>query len=140
MNKYQIETYNNINKIACPTVSARIAVSLKEALPEFAKNVNAHTCNTHLEFGEACAKYVEIIKEHLYKTTSKELSLYYSADNISNGFVIAQDSLPCVAKADPEWDGQSHYGMFCDASFTRVTGADKFIDMFELPNYDLSDM
>lgn len=141
MNKYQIETYNNINKIACPTVSAKIAKSLKEAFPEFAKNVNVHTyIDSELDFNGTCAKYVKIINMHLDITTYKGLNSYYSAEEISHGYPIARDTLPCVAKADPEWNGESNYGMFCDAYVGSLSGLEKFINMFEIPNHDQADM
>ena len=141
MYKHQAKKYNDINKIACPTASAKIAKSLKEALPEFAKNVNdsKHFLDS-TNFDYSCKKYVEIINMHLDALTGKGLNSYYSAEEISHGYPIARDTLPCVAKADPEWNGESDYGMFCDAYVGELSGVDRFVDMFDIPTHDLADM
>jgi len=144
MNKYQTEKYNNINKIACPTASAKIAKSIKEAFPEFAKNVNDYQNFSDISnFFDACKKYVEIIDMHLDMLTVKGLNSYYSAEELFHGFSVARDSLSCVAKADPEWDGESNYGSFCDAQAASTYSSaslEKFVNMFEIPNHDLADM
>ncbi len=50
---------NTINKLACPTVSAKIARDLKEALPNFAKNVNGRLDYSNLKgFKDDGAKVV----------------------------------------------------------------------------------
>jgi hypothetical protein len=141
MTDYEIQKKNIINKIACPTVSAKIAKDLKGAFPEFAKNVNVHFhTDFELGFKGACETYVRIVGKHLDIITYKGLNSYYSAEEISHGYPIARDTLPCVAKADPEWNGESKYGMFCDAYVGELSGVDRFVDIFDIPIHDLADM
>lgn len=92
----------------CGARAKAIIADLKKALPEFAKDVNAEP--NYDKYEGVCKAYVEVISKHI------PIENFYTQEDIKYGYAIARDTLYRLASNDPEYNGKSGYGDFCDAN------------------------
>lgn len=87
----------------------KIVIDLKYLLPEFAIDVNHYYTNDIDNFNVACSAYIKAARYNI------PLEEFYDYTQINRGYEVARDTISIIASVDPDYNGRSFYGAFCDA-------------------------